>query len=97
MKYKVLYLILIFSFVLLKIFSQDDTERLLQSHMWGLHSLIQIDSVETSILLGDSDSRIIFNSDGSLLEYDTGIERDYFWTLKDNLFLRITRSNDRQD
>ena len=97
MKYKVLYLILIFSFVSLKIFSQDDTERLLQSHMWGLHSLIQIDSVETSILLGDSDSRIIFNSDGSLLEYDTGIERDYFWTLKDNLFLRITRSNDRQD
>ena len=66
-------------------------------NMWGLHSLIQIDSVETSILLGDSDSRIIFNSDGSLLEYDTGIERDYFWTLKDNLFLRITRSNDRQD
>ena len=81
----------------MKIFSQDDTERPLQSHMWGLHSLIQIDSVETSILLGDSDSRIIFKSDGSLLEYDTGIERDYFWTLKDNLFLRITRSNDRQD
>ena len=51
--------------------------------------MTKIDSIESKMPLRDSDSRITFKSDGTLLEYDSGIERIYQWRILKNSQIEI--------
>ncbi|TRX58760.1 hypothetical protein FNH22_12855 [Fulvivirga sp. M361] len=67
----------------------ERSPELLYPGVWGLHKMIRIDLTETEVILGDSDSSITFNSDSTLVEYDSGIERSYTWKINENAFIEI--------
>ncbi|QSE97241.1 hypothetical protein [Fulvivirga lutea] len=92
MNIKTFFYTLVISILPLLGYSQGDTNNLLQLNTWGLHSLIEVDSVETDGVLGDSDSRLTFKSDGTLLEFDSGIERNYNWKLISDSVIEIRKT-----
>lgn len=75
--------------------SPNSTDELITSNIWGLHGIVKVNhslQTEEREELGDSDVRLKFTSDGTLVELEENIKRKYKWRTESDSIINITKT-----